>query len=538
MNRFVHRDNLGSEQHHQNGQRISQDRQAIAANAKVIIKKGPHAQQNQFQASLPARGLGNAQNSSAAIKHAPQRRHSGQSQKNDLYHTDAESIDTTVNQSVIQVGESQAKNHHHQQQAGVLDPGEATDDEEEVSQYEEEEEAEYVNSDLMLTQEESEFLQQRGQTHLSRPEAVAYVRGNVVPGLPVIEGDSYPPTSDGHLTEMQGESEPFCEMVDGDGPVTPSPRNPRTVNRRTHAAVSTHNGAVVLAHGQAVHGQTRMFQQSANIRGLQRLNANTQQVGKEFLSNPAPAMPVLTQSHTHPNRELALAKGNNLHKRPEQHVTFSQPQQSQVHQSSNTIHATRQPVNQIAAPMAHKRRPSDRTAPIPTIQQQPAEQPTTLEPAHDPNSDSDGDYDLETLHAMRYDDLRDESFDTDPRASDQPLSNDIAHKPLIERLTYVQTNFDAGKQTDFFHDLPTTEWEDAGDWFLDQFSSIIKRTKEARQKKRKLAQEFEKEVEKRHKHVSKKQHQVESAMSKMQTQGQGLVPRSPRPSVSPRPKKR
>jgi flagellar hook-basal body complex protein FliE len=86
--------------------------------------------------------------------------------------------------------------------------------------------------------------------------------------------------------------------------------------------------------------------------------------------------------------------------------------------------------------------------------------------------------------------------------------------------------------------LPTTEWEDAGDWFLDQFSSIIKRTKEARQKKRKLAQEFEKEVEKRHKHVSKKQHQVESAMSKMQTQGQGLVPRSPKPSVSPRPKKR
>jgi hypothetical protein len=38
--------------------------------------------------------------------------------------------------------------------------------------------------------------------------------------------------------------------------------------------------------------------------------------------------------------------------------------------------------------------------------------------------------------------------------------------------------------------------------------------------------------------VSKKQHQVKDAMDKMQSQGEGLVPRSPRPSKSPKPKKR
>jgi hypothetical protein len=172
------------------------------------------------------------------------------------------------------------------------------------------------------------------------------------------------------------------------------------------------------------------------------------------------------------------------------------------------------------------------------IQQQRAEQPMIHGPAHDSNFDPDGDYDVKTLHAMRYDELRDESFDINPRLSDPPLSGEMLNKPLVERLAHVQEKFDAGKQSDFFRALPTAEWEDAGDWFLDQFSSIIKRTKEARQEKRKLAQGFEKEIEKRHKLVSKKQQHVASAMNKMQAQGQGLVPRSPRPSKSPRPKKR
>ena len=129
---------------------------------------------------------------------------------------------------------------------------------------------------------------------------------------------------------------------------------------------------------------------------------------------------------------------------------------------------------------------------------------------------------------MSYGQLRNESFDTNPRARPSVPSKEDLQKPLVERLELVQQNPDAVQQSEFFQSLPTTEWEDAGDWFLDRFQDIIRRTKEARQKKRKLAQEFEAEVEKRHEHVSKRQHQVQQAMEKMKSQGEGLVPRSPR----------
>jgi hypothetical protein len=147
------------------------------------------------------------------------------------------------------------------------------------------------------------------------------------------------------------------------------------------------------------------------------------------------------------------------------------------------------------------------------------------------------DYDQKTLFKMKYEELKNESFDSDPRAPPPVLAEEDLQKPLVERLSLVQKNVDVGQQSQFFRSLPTTEWEDAGDWFLDQFQNIIQRTKQARQRKRKLAQEFETEVEKRHEHVSKKQHQVQQAMDKMKEQGEGLVPRSPRPSKSPRPKR-
>ncbi|EAT79896.2 hypothetical protein SNOG_12598 [Parastagonospora nodorum SN15] len=147
----------------------------------------------------------------------------------------------------------------------------------------------------------------------------------------------------------------------------------------------------------------------------------------------------------------------------------------------------------------------------------------------DPIARSACDYDLEVLHKMSYDQLKNESFDSNPRAKDPPLSEDMLQKPLVERLEHVQKNFNPIKQSEFFHALPTREWEDAGDWFLEQFGSIINRTKEARKQKRKLAEGFEDEIEKRHKHVSMKCRQVGDAMSKMEAQGEGLVPRSPKP---------
>ena len=172
----------------------------------------------------------------------------------------------------------------------------------------------------------------------------------------------------------------------------------------------------------------------------------------------------------------------------------------------------------------HKRQPLVPAIQEPVAQQQWVEQA----PIEEPEAVSHEDYDHTTLFGMSYEQLRNESFDTNPLARPSVLSKEDLQKPLVERLELVQQNPDAVQQSEFFQSLPTTEWEDAGDWFLDRFQDIIRRTKEARQQKRKLAQEFEADVEKRHEHVSKRQHQVQQAMEKMKSQGEGLVPRSPR----------
>jgi hypothetical protein len=135
---------------------------------------------------------------------------------------------------------------------------------------------------------------------------------------------------------------------------------------------------------------------------------------------------------------------------------------------------------------------------------------------------------------MKYEQLRNEDFDDNPRATAAILSEDMREKPLVDQLEYVQKSFNPTDKSKFCCELPRKDWEDAGDWFLSQFADIIKRTQEARQKKRKLAKEFEDEVERRHRHVADRKMQVEHALGEMQRQGQGLIPKSPRPSKSPR----
>ncbi|KAJ4360177.1 uncharacterized protein N0V89_000737 [Didymosphaeria variabile] len=144
-----------------------------------------------------------------------------------------------------------------------------------------------------------------------------------------------------------------------------------------------------------------------------------------------------------------------------------------------------------------------------------------------------GDYDTPDLFNMSYDQLRAEDFDAEPRGQVQVLSDEMQQHDLTERLVHVQKNLNAGDQEKFFRVLPTREWEDAGDWFLEQFGSIIHRAKEARQNKRKLARDFENEVEKRYRHVAKRQQNVETALGEMKEKGQGLIPKSPRASKEP-----
>jgi hypothetical protein len=531
MHRFVvGRDRAASPQNVQNGQSINPDRQAIAANAKIPMTKRPTPQethQPQAPTGIPSRGFRNAQDGSAAFQHGLQRRQSDRPQKQDGYDTDADSIDTTVNHSVIQVDDSQARNAQYEQHGRVVDLGSADsddDDEEEEEEEVEVEEAEdggdggiqedYVDADTYPLSEDAVFLPEQAFGMRNRPE-----------GFGTVDGDSYPSTTDGHPTEWDGIQVQTPGHHDGhlgvnsERPLAPPPMQRGSANAGT---------------GRIAQGQSKIIQQSAHLRGQQRANSRPhQQSGRAHQPHNAPmqsSQPL--PSYSQATRDPAPVQPSNPNPRSDHRPTIAQPQQPIPRQQPR---AGAQPTKPLGVPVTAQNRSSARVQILPDIQYQNAEPAPLQEEAVHP----DCDYDAAALEKMEYDRLKNESFDINPRASDHPLSNGMREKSLEERLAYVQKKLDVAQQSEFFHDLPTAEWEDAGDWFLEQFSDIIKRTKEARQKKRKLAQGFEDEIEKRHKHVSKKFRQVEDAMSKMQTQGEGLVPpRSPKPSKSPKPKKR
>lgn len=512
----------------QNGQHIDPDRQARAANAKIQMKKRPETvQQDDVHSGLPARGVTTTQNTSAAMQHAPQRRQSGPAQRHDRYDTDAESIDTTLNQFTIQVEDSQPRGPQHEQHVDLEDLGSGSGDEDEGTGDEEEDEGD--DDDAELHPDDILALQQSGLGHLNPREGRAYLRDAAQRRFPTVEGDSYPSTTDGEPSQWEGAQMSPLEHFDDGGPVSPSPQRN---GQRSIVLQPAHPRTFDQGRDHNMRTQSKMFHQSANIRGQLKQNPQifppgpqTRELGDNVLPTSQPP------SYRQANRQVVPAPPVNHNYRQNNNVTFNQPQHV-ARQPSGPTRAPVQPPKPVEAPTPIQRPAPTHTKVVHVVQPPPIEEP----PVGEFNTRADGDYDQEKLIEMSYTQLKNESFDNNPRAGDNPLADEMLEKDLVERLVFAQKNLAHDKQSDFFRFLPTGEWEDAGDWFMDQFSSIINRSKEARQKKRKLAQGFEDEIGKRHKHVAKKQYQVEDAMSKMQAQGEGLV-RSPRQSKSPKPKK-
>jgi hypothetical protein len=547
MQGFVNRQRIGSPA---SGQAQGKpDRQANAANAKIPIVNGRPVQQSQALPDVPVRGRNNAQNSSAVLQQPLQHRQSGlgPSQKRDPYDTDAESLDTTVNISTVQVEDSQQKEQHHQQQQDyTLDHEESSgtggeeNEDEEFEERSDGPEDRYKYEDYELTYDEEEYFRNLKLGHLSRKEKLHFLQEAAPAGFRTVDGDSYPSTTNGEPSEWGfGQNVP-SNLHNDAAPVSPPPQRQFMNSEAARIAQSHPPQRQQRQHlptaSQNIQRTSELYHHAGQLREQSRAVAPSfQHPGQSFQQNAA-ILPVINHQ-THPRTEPKVTANLTLHSNhnPVTHVQPKRSQQDPVRQSSGP--RTQLPPKEntmFVAPHTHsKRQPLVPTIQEPVIPQQPVEQAPIeeLEPV------SAEDYDDKTLSKMSYEELKNESFDTNPRVRLSVLTEEELQKPLVERLEFVQHNLDASEQSEFFRSLPTTEWEDAGDWFLDQFQSIINRTKEARQKKRKLAQGLELEVEKRYEHVSKKQCQVQQAMDKMKAQGEGLVPRSPRSSKSPRGKR-
>ncbi|KAF9694215.1 hypothetical protein EKO04_007891 [Ascochyta lentis] len=505
---------------------VNPSRQAIAANAKVHVTRPAVSQTSIAQHGLPLRGESVNQQGPASLPHNPQRRPSGEGRKRDLYDTDAESLDSTANRSVMRV-ENSPQVDQQQLQLDNED-AESGGDDEASSEYEEDG-VEYQFDELA-----KEYLQHHGKGNSSYDEQVKFLQKTQPQLFHMIEGDSYPTTTEGDITESGERQETHFEDL---GSPSPSPQHP--IQQGPSAALFNQQPLQQRPVPNLTHinpagpHNSRIYKKGEEIRGQQRTDGARGQPDQQHNRVPPPASQPPTYSQA--NREQCFSTFTHV----PQGLTVVAGQAELRQQAPNlpsgpgSIQTLLPRITEPTAPSKHAS--TIRAKVVPTIQQHT--EPTPVEAVEQPLASPNDDYKSEILFRLDYDQLAKESFDKDPRARELVLSGDMLEKPLAERLLFAYRSLDPAAQSEFFSTLPTNEWEDAGDWFLDEFSKIIKETKDARQKKRNAARAFEAEIEKRHTQVAKKQKLVEGAMIKMKTQGEGLVPKSPRASKSPRPRR-
>lgn len=124
------------------------------------------------------------------------------------------------------------------------------------------------------------------------------------------------------------------------------------------------------------------------------------------------------------------------------------------------------------------------------------------------------DYDDTALQRMSFEELQNEPFDHDPtkEVPQSPAKPPVDN--LSDRLKFYGEK-DEGSQAQLFTQMSVREWEDSGDWFLEQFGDIVRRMKEARQEKRKMVEQFEIEVSSREEAVRLKKESIDRKLSKL-----------------------
>jgi hypothetical protein len=559
---FAKRTKSSDGQNAQNSQPSNVGRRANAASLKIPTKKTVLSHDVHVQQAPVQRQSGEQNHPPNA---QPQHRRQGQGhntrQKNDIYDTDAESLDTTVNQrSIIRMKDSQDTQQHGQVLGGGDDEYSDVDESDENEEGDDDEdgdgEGEIGSADDQqqgYQQKElpQQYLEDVGVDPVFIPNYVPQQRG-------LFDGNnSYPSTTSGPPSNFphnyHPNQEPSSDHYDQQ-PDFPSPKPPgegqphrqlsQPLPQRTAPAPETK---------QTMHNHPHVFNRAAELRGIQNTVPNVANRG----GSPKQSHPLPLPTSQPPPHSQSVSQ-----------VVQPPPVSGNIHQNDGT-HANqphhrgiRQPLGPTrfrSERLAQQPLPVTRTAPIQQvddafIQRQSVENGAAYQQAFDHHQSIEEaslqqqfaqemhaydqepveDYDRPDLFKMDYDHLKNEDFDYVPRATNPVLSEDMLDKPLVERLEHVRQSLDHEDQGRFFKSLPAVEWEEAGDWFLGQFSGIIDRAKKARQAKRKLAAGFEAEIEQRHEHVSKKQRQVHEAMSTMKVQGQILIPKSPmRGSKSP-----
>ncbi|TFB03768.1 hypothetical protein CCMA1212_004317 [Trichoderma ghanense] len=135
------------------------------------------------------------------------------------------------------------------------------------------------------------------------------------------------------------------------------------------------------------------------------------------------------------------------------------------------------------------------------------------------------DYDDMALSTMSYTELQNEPFDFDPSKAPTHVGSGGAAgsaDTLTAKLEQYQHQSEK-EQRALFRSMNVDDWEEAGDWFADQFHEIMHKLREARRNKRRTIQEFENEAADREAAVRLRTEAIERKLAKMKQDGQRVV---------------
>jgi hypothetical protein len=132
------------------------------------------------------------------------------------------------------------------------------------------------------------------------------------------------------------------------------------------------------------------------------------------------------------------------------------------------------------------------------------------------------DYDDTVLVTKSFSELQDEPFDVDPAKTVVFNGHGSNGDNLSKKLSQVQNQSEKERRA-YFATMPLEEWEASGDWFVDQFASLMNRFKDARREKRRVVQQFEVEAASREEAVRLRSDAIDRKLAKMRQDGQRVV---------------
>ena len=134
-------------------------------------------------------------------------------------------------------------------------------------------------------------------------------------------------------------------------------------------------------------------------------------------------------------------------------------------------------------------------------------------------------FDDAVLGSMTLAELQRQPFDLDAAQISVRNSHNETHGSLEDRLNeYSSRSGDEQKQ--MFANLSLEEWEASGDWFMERFSSLMTRLRDARRDKRRMVHGFEAEAAAREATVRQRTDGIDRKLAQMKQNGQRVVNQS------------